>query len=230
MGGNARSHRIGGGEPIAGKRAPGAKLARQTRQEPGRADVGEKADADLGHGELKTIAGDAVRPMHRNADTASHDDAVDQRDVGLGIMLDGGVEDVFLPPELQRLALAAGAAELVDVAQIATRRKRAPGRRHHDDPGHRIIVAPTLQRLRDRPHHRAGHGVESRGAIERDDTGSAAPLDQNLGVRDHAASLYQRDDRRHAGLTASLPHDITARPSGPASRWNVCGFQAKRRH
>ena len=229
MGGNAGGHRVGGGEPIAGERTPGAKLARQTGQEPGRTDVGE-ADADLGHRELKTIAGDTVRPMHRNADTAAHDDAVDQRDIGLGIMLDGGVEDVLLPPELQRLALAAGAAELVDVAQITTRRKRTPGRRHHDDPGHRIIVTPTLQRLRDRPHHRAGRGVRAAGRLSVMIPAVPHRSIRISGVRDHAASLYQRDDPRHASMTTSLPHDITARPPGSASRWNVCSFQAKRRH
>ncbi len=29
----------------------------------------------------KTVAGDAMRTVHRDADAAAHDDAVDQRDV-----------------------------------------------------------------------------------------------------------------------------------------------------
>ena len=63
---------IGRVEPFAGQRAIGAKLARQPRQEPGRADIGEKSDADLGHGEAKAVAGDAVRAVDRDADAAAH--------------------------------------------------------------------------------------------------------------------------------------------------------------
>ena len=55
----------------------------QARQRVGRADVGEEADADLGHGEKVAIAGDAVAAVQRDADAAAHDDAVDERDVGL---------------------------------------------------------------------------------------------------------------------------------------------------
>ena len=46
--------RVGRREPLAGQRAIGAELARQPRQEPGRADVGKKADADLRHGEANS--------------------------------------------------------------------------------------------------------------------------------------------------------------------------------
>ena len=81
---------VGGIEPLAGERAIGAELARQARQEPGRPDVGKEADADLGHGEDEPVAGDAMGAVHRYADAAAHDDAVDQRHVGLAVALDAG--------------------------------------------------------------------------------------------------------------------------------------------
>ena len=77
-------------------------------EKPGRADIGKKADADLRHGEQITVAGDAMRAVHRNADASTHADAVDQRDIGLGIVLDQGVEDVFLAEERQRFVVPAG--------------------------------------------------------------------------------------------------------------------------
>ena len=86
------SDAVGGVEALAGQRAIGAELARHARQEPGGADVGKEADADLRHGEGIAVAGDAVRAVHRNADAAAHDDAVDQRDIGLAVVLDRGVE------------------------------------------------------------------------------------------------------------------------------------------
>ena len=85
MRGKAGAAAVGGVKALAGERAIGAEFARQARQEPGGADIGEKADAHLRHGELKAVAGDAVRAVHRHADTAAHGDAVDQRHVGLAV-------------------------------------------------------------------------------------------------------------------------------------------------
>src|SRR5262249_7449466 len=56
VGGDPRRRRVGGGEPLAGQRAIAAEPARQARQEPGRPDVGEKADADLRHREQEFVA------------------------------------------------------------------------------------------------------------------------------------------------------------------------------
>ena len=56
MRGDAGTAAVGVVEALAGQPAKSAKLARQARQEPGGADVGEKADADFGHGELEAIA------------------------------------------------------------------------------------------------------------------------------------------------------------------------------
>ena len=80
--------RIGRIDPFAGERAPGAGLARQPRQKPGRADIREKSDPDLRHGEAEAVAGDPVRAMDREPDAAAHHDPVDDRDIGLAIALD----------------------------------------------------------------------------------------------------------------------------------------------
>ncbi len=73
----------------------------------GRPDIREEADADLGHREEVAVARNAVAAMQGDADAAAHDDAVDQRDIGLRIALDAGVEDVFLAPEGEHFVMAA---------------------------------------------------------------------------------------------------------------------------
>ena len=117
--------RVGGVEPLAGERAIGAEFARQARQKPGRPDIGKEADADLGHREAEPVAGHAVRAVHRDADAAAHDDAVDERDVGLAIALDAGIERVFVAEIGERLVIASGAPEIVERAQVAARREGA---------------------------------------------------------------------------------------------------------
>ena len=64
----------------------------------------------------------AVRAVERHADAAAHDDAVDQRDIGLRIARDRGVEAIFVGEELDRRG--AGAPGLVDVQDVAAGRER----------------------------------------------------------------------------------------------------------
>src|SRR5262245_41703880 len=113
MGGNAASHRGGGVEAFSGEAAIGSEFARQPRQEPGRADVWEEADTHLWHGEGEAVAGNAVRAVHGNADPTAHHYAVNQRDVGLAVGLDHGVEAIFVAPEAERLLVSSCAPELV---------------------------------------------------------------------------------------------------------------------
>ena len=106
MGGDARAHPVGRVEPCAGERAIGSDLARQTRQKPGRAHVGKKTDADFGHGEAEAVACHPVRTVDRNADAAAHHDAIDQRHIGLAVMLDERIEPIFVAPVPERLVVA----------------------------------------------------------------------------------------------------------------------------
>ena len=68
-----------------GQREIDARMTREARQKIRSAHVGEKADADLRHGESEPFSRDAMRGIDRDADAPTHDDAVDQRDDGLGI-------------------------------------------------------------------------------------------------------------------------------------------------
>ena len=99
---------IGGAQPLAGERTIGAELAGQPRQKKGRADIGKEADAHFRHGELKPVSRHPVRAVDGNSHAATHDDAVDQGDIGLAIMLDRSVERILVAPEFQRLRVAAG--------------------------------------------------------------------------------------------------------------------------
>ena len=171
---------VGNAEALARQRAIGAELARHARQEPGGADIRKKADADFRHGKRETIAGNTMRAMHRHADAAAHRNAVDQRDVGLAVILDRGIERIFVAPELQRFIVAARLAEIVKRANVAAGGKGtlACGGDHH--PRDRGVVGPAIELRAQRQHHGVRDGIERLRPIERDDAGGAAPLEQNV--------------------------------------------------
>ncbi len=73
------------------------------------------------HGKQVPAAGNAVRPVQRHADPAAHDDAVDQRDIGLGIVPDAHIELVLLPPpERSHAGKIPGLALIMQRADVAT--------------------------------------------------------------------------------------------------------------
>ena len=76
---------IGAIEPPAGEREILAHAARQAREIPAAADIGEQADAGFGHGEHRAFGGHAVFGRLRDADAAAHRDAVHEGDDRLGI-------------------------------------------------------------------------------------------------------------------------------------------------
>ena len=98
--------------------APGA-----SRQQPGAADVGDQADAGLGHGEPRALGDDAVARVAGEADAAAHDDAVLDGDVGLGVAADQRIERVLVAPERarERRSLRAAVVEGAHVAAGAQR-------------------------------------------------------------------------------------------------------------
>ena len=146
MGRKSERERVGAPHPVAGEREIGAGRAGQARQRIGRADVGEEADADLGHGELVAVAGDPMAAVKRDPDAAAHDDAVDEGHIGLRIALDADVQRVFVAPEAQRLLVTAGLAEIVEVADVAAGAEGALAGAGHDDAGHRRVVGPCVER------------------------------------------------------------------------------------
>src|SRR5580704_3886526 len=96
---DAEHRRRAASDALSHEREIIAASPRKTGQDVGRADIGKKPDADLRHGELETLARDAVRAVNRDADPAAHDDAVDEGEIGFGVALDGTVERIFLGPE-----------------------------------------------------------------------------------------------------------------------------------
>ena len=183
----ARRQAIAGRTPIAGQAAIGAGFARHARQEPRRADVGEKPDADFRHGELITLAGHPMRSVDRNADAAAHHDAVDQRNVRLRIMLDQRIEMDTHRARTQHLLLLAGAAEFPQRANIAAGRKRLarppPSRSRARPPS---SCCPGAQLAVECTHHAVRHGIERLRPVERDNAGRAAPLEQDFSLLVHS--------------------------------------------
>ena len=98
-----------------------AEIAAEIGQQEAATDVRKEADADLRHGELRVLGHHAVRAVKGDTHPAAHDDAIDQRDVGLPKRAICGVEPVLVGEELDRRR--AGAAGLVDVHDIAAGRK-----------------------------------------------------------------------------------------------------------
>src|SRR5579863_9855649 len=106
--------------------------------------------------------------MCGKADAAAHDDAVDERDIGLRIALDAAVEDVFLAPEGELGGVIAGPALFVEKADVAARAKGAPARAGHDHADDAIIFLELIERRGDRANHPEVERVQRLWPIERD--------------------------------------------------------------
>ena len=119
---------VAGARPGPRHRQIDARAMGKPRQQIARADIGKEPDADLGHGEGEAFPSDQMRAMRRNADAAAHDNAVDQRDIGLGIALDAAVEQIFLAPEGQLRGMIARPALIVEKADVAAGAEGAPAR------------------------------------------------------------------------------------------------------
>src|SRR3546814_1329286 len=65
-----------------------------------------------------------VRSVHGNPDPSTHGDTVDQRDIGLGIPLDEGVEAVFITVEGDQIGLAASLPQTIERADVAAGAER----------------------------------------------------------------------------------------------------------
>ena len=185
MGSNPSRHAVCGLDPLAGERAIAAELSRQTRQDKSRPDVGKEADPDLGHGKAELVAGHAMGTVDRNADPAPHDDAIDERHIRLGVMLDAGVERVFLAKIAERLVVASCAPEIVERAQISARGERAGVIRGDDNAAHAWFPLPFRELPRQLAHHRKRYRIERMRPIERDETRRTPSFEQEI-VRPHA--------------------------------------------
>ena len=190
MGGEAESEGVGRTDARAGEAEVEPGPALEPRQEVGRAHVGEEADPGLGHGEECALGHDAVGAVDRDPDAAAHDDAVDQRDIGLRVAEDEGVEPVFLGVEdggEAALGIVLLAVDEADVAAGAEGHAAVlPRGTAHDDGGDPRILRPFPQSRVEVQHHGLGQRVERLRPVQGDASRPALPFQDDLVA--HAAS------------------------------------------
>ena len=142
-----------------------AELAGRARQKCRPPDIREQPDAAFRHRECRALGHHAVRTVDRNADSAAHDDPVDQRDIGFGELVDGKIEPVFVP-EKHVGRVVAGPMGVVERADVAARAERPVAFAGHRDRADRGVVRPFEQLRAKGDAHVAGQGVESRRRVE----------------------------------------------------------------
>ncbi len=135
--------------------------------------------------------------MRRQADAATHHDAVHEGDIGLWKFLDPGVEDVFVAPQdLAEVALDLGAfPERADVAAGAQPALARAFQQDHRDCG---IFLERIERLVDVVKHLQRHGIDGLRTVQADDAdGAFLARDQvtldDRSIAHRAPSISLRD-------------------------------------
>src|SRR4029450_2420136 len=105
--------------------------------------------------------------MDRDAHAPAHDNAVDERHVGLAVAFDAGVERELLTKKAEHLLVVSGAPKSIEWAQAPARRE-GPGivrdPEHAPDCGIRL---PLCELARQLAYHGQRHRVERVRPIER---------------------------------------------------------------
>ena len=138
-----------------------------------------------------------MRGVHRETNTPAHHDAVHQGDDRFRIGLDPPIELIFLTPKSQLGVMIARAAELVEAPDVSAGAKRPLARSKKDDPVDGAVPLPFVEGGRNQPHHSQGQGVQRLGAVEHNDAGAAAALNERLRLwrrRRHAAATTERTE------------------------------------
>ena len=117
------------------------------------------------------------------------DDAVDQRDIGLGELVHRVVEPVLVPEEGAGRAVAR-AMGVVERADVAAGAERALARARHHDGADRRVVGPFEQAGAEGDAHLSGERVEGGGRVELDPADAA--VDGEGDVRRHRPSASRR--------------------------------------
>jgi hypothetical protein len=130
----------------------GAELARRPGEEPRPSDVGDEADAGLGHADGRPLGDDTMRCVRRDADATAQDDAVHQCDHGFRIRGQCVVEVVLVAPEVDRpeRAVAGVAVHALQIAAGAQTAVAAAGHEHRRDA---VVVGPAVERVLHQVHH-----------------------------------------------------------------------------
>ena len=151
--GKAREDGIARSHPRASQRQIFADPSRRASQQPCAADIRDQPDAAFGHRDAGGVAHDAVAGMTAKAHAAAHDEALHEGHNGLGVVLDGGVHLVFVAKEIPPDLVIARASRVIDGRDVAPCTEGPVTRRIHDDQIDRRIVAPVVQRRKDRKGH-----------------------------------------------------------------------------
>ena len=138
-----------------------------------------------------------MRGVHRETHTPAHHNAVHQGDDRFRIGLDPPIELIFLTPKGQLGVMIARAAEVVEPPDVSAGAKGPVAGAEEHDPVDSGVAFPFVERDRNQPDHGQGQGVQRLGAIEHDDAGAAAALNERLRLWRRRASRGgdHREDR-----------------------------------
>ena len=150
VGGEPRPQRVAVADAVAGQAEIHAEAAAEVAAADGcRRHPGKKPMPTSGMANMRVLGQHAVRAVERNADAAAHDDAVDQRDIGLSEARDRGVQPVLVGEEIDRRI--AGAAGFVDVRGCRRRPRTPCPRALMTTTRDGVVVAPGVERARSAP-------------------------------------------------------------------------------
>ena len=188
--------RVGGADACAREAEVEPGLAREPGQEVRGTDIGEEPDPGFRHGEEGALGHHAVRAVDRDSDAAPHDDAVDQRDIGLRVAEDEGVEAVFLRVEDRgevavRIVLLA--VKKADVAAGAEGHAPVvPRGSAHDHRRNRRVLRPFLEPGIEAQHHGLGQRVQRLRPVQRHAADPALPFQENFVAHGGSAPVNCR--------------------------------------
>ena len=139
--------------------------------------------------------------------------------------------------------MPAGVSGVVERADVAAGRERPAARGRHHHPRDRRIVAHSCNCRISAPHHAKRHGIERLRAIERDEAGRAAALEQDVrqwGVigRQLGSNFAPMLSHRTASVAASAeraaagverwPHGLDQARASAALAWHPARVASRR--
>ena len=118
--------------------------------------------------------------VHRDANAAAHDNAVDEGHVRLRVILDPSIEGIFLTKITKRLVVASAASEIVERAQISTYGESARVVRENDNSGYARFSLPFCELPRQLANHRERYCIERVWPIERHEPRRPPSFEQEI--------------------------------------------------
>ena len=140
--------------------------------------------------------------VHRHTDAAAHVDAMDQRNVGLRVALDRGVEDVFVAVELERIRCFR-LPGFIQRTNVTARTEGPVAVAANGDGFDRIVFGPFVKLRFHRHTHALRQRVQRLGPVERDEAERAAALEQDFGFFRHCRNISRATITRMISLVPS---------------------------